>query len=88
MNINKYVTVAKTGKRLNFVKKEVKKTSTYSISLLLDPNQTQLKLIVTRYYSAVLRIQDILGLIRIRIWIRGSLPRTNGFGCGSCYFRH
>jgi hypothetical protein len=33
---------------------------------------------------AVLRIHDILG--RIRIWIRGSMPLTNG--SGSCYFRH
>ncbi len=38
----------------------------------------------------MLRIHDILGWIRIRIWIRGSMPRTNGSGCGSgsCYFRH
>jgi hypothetical protein len=35
---------------------------------------------------AVLRIHDILGWIRIRIWIRGSMPLTNG--SGSCYFRH
>ncbi len=34
----------------------------------------------------VLRIHDILGWIRIRIWIRGSMPRTNG--SGSCFFRH
>ena len=32
----------------------------------------------------LLRTHDILGWIRIRI--RGSMPRTNGFG--SCYFRH
>jgi hypothetical protein len=39
---------------------------------------------------AVLRIHDILGWILIRIWIRGSMPLTNGFGFGSgyCYFRH
>ncbi len=36
----------------------------------------------------VLRIHDILGWIRIRIWIRGSMPLTNGTGSGSCYFRH
>jgi len=38
----------------------------------------------------VLRIHDILGWIRIRIWIRGSMPLTNGYGCGSgsCYFRY
>ena len=37
----------------------------------------------------VLRIHDILGWIRIRIWIRRSMPLTNGSGCGSgsCYFR-
>ncbi len=39
--------------------------------------------------EAVLRIHDILGWIRIRIWISGSMPLTNGSGCGSgsCYFR-
>ncbi len=37
---------------------------------------------------AVLRIHDILGWIRIRIWIRGSMPLTNGSGSGTCYFRH
>ncbi len=40
---------------------------------------------------SVLRIQDILVWIRIRIWIRGSMPLPigSGFGsgCGSCYFR-
>ncbi len=38
----------------------------------------------------VLRIHDILVWIRIRIWIRGSMPVTNGSGCGSvsCYFCH
>ncbi len=38
--------------------------------------------------QAVLRIHDILVRIRIRIWIGGSMPRTNGSGCGSrsyCY---
>jgi hypothetical protein len=36
----------------------------------------------------VLRIHDIL--VWIRIWIRGSLPLTNGSGCGSrsFYFHH
>ncbi len=42
--------------------------------------------------KAVLRIHDILGWIRIRIWIRESMPLTNGSGSGcgfgSCYFRH
>ncbi len=33
-------------------------------------------------------IHDILVWIRIRIWIRGSMPLTNGSGSGSCYFRH
>jgi hypothetical protein len=35
--------------------------------------------------KAVLRIHDIL----VWIWIRGSMPLTNGsgFGSGSCYFR-
>ncbi len=33
----------------------------------------------------VLRIHDILVWIRIRIWIRGSMPLTNGSGSGSCY---
>ncbi len=37
---------------------------------------------------AVLRIHDILGWIRIRIWIRGSMLLTNGSGSGFCYFRH
>jgi hypothetical protein len=32
---------------------------------------------------AVLRIHDILGWIRIRIRIRGSMPLTNGSGSGS-----
>jgi hypothetical protein len=38
--------------------------------------------------EAVFRIHDILVWIRIRIC--GSMPLTNGFGCGSgsCYFRH
>jgi hypothetical protein len=31
----------------------------------------------------VLRIHDILVWIRIRIWIRGSMPLTNGSGFGS-----
>ncbi len=35
-------------------------------------------------FLAVLRIHDILVWIRIR----GSMPLTNGFGSGSCYFRH
>ncbi len=40
------------------------------------------------YFTPVLRIHDILVWIRIRIWIRGSMPLTNGSGCGSgsCYF--
>ncbi len=36
--------------------------------------------------TAVLRIHDILGWIRIRIC--GSMLLTNGSGSGSCYFRH
>jgi hypothetical protein len=40
----------------------------------------------------VLRIHDILVWIRIRIWIRGSIPLTNGSGSGcgsgSFYFHH
>ncbi len=37
-------------------------------------------------WKAVFRIHDIL----VWIWIRGSIPLTNGsgFGFGSCYFRH
>ncbi len=35
-------------------------------------------------FSPVLRIHVILVWIRIR----GSMPLTNGFGCGSCYFHH
>jgi hypothetical protein len=35
--------------------------------------------------EALLRIHDIL--VWIRIWIRGSMPLTNGSGSGSCYFR-
>ncbi len=31
----------------------------------------------------VSQIHDILVWIRIRIWIRGSMPLTNGSGCGS-----
>jgi hypothetical protein len=44
-------------------------------------------------YHSVLRIQDILVWIRIRIWIRGSMPLPigsgfgSGCGSGSCYFR-
>ncbi len=38
--------------------------------------------------SPVLRIHGILVWIRIRIWIRGSMPLTNGSGSGSCYFPH
>jgi hypothetical protein len=40
-------------------------------------------------HLAVLRIHEILVRIRMRIWIRGSIPLTNGsrFGSGSCYFR-
>jgi hypothetical protein len=34
----------------------------------------------------MLCIHDILVRIRIRVWIRGSMPLTNG--SGSCYFRH
>jgi hypothetical protein len=41
---------------------------------------------LTLFKSAVLRIHDILGWIRI--WIRGSMPLTNRSGSGSCYFRH
>jgi hypothetical protein len=41
---------------------------------------------LTLFKSAVLRIHDILGWIRI--WIRGSMPLTNRSGLGSCYFRH
>ncbi len=41
-------------------------------------------------FTPVLRIHYILMWIRIRIWIRGSMPLTNGSGCGcgSCCFRH
>jgi hypothetical protein len=38
-------------------------------------------------FFAVLRIHDLLIWIRIQIWIRESMPLTNGFGSGSCYFR-
>jgi hypothetical protein len=38
----------------------------------------------TNVLNPVLRIRDILGWIRIR----GSMPLTNGSGCGSCHFRH
>jgi hypothetical protein len=43
-----------------------------------------------RAEKQALRIHDILVLIRIRIWIRRSMPLTNGSGCGSgsCYYRH
>ncbi len=39
-------------------------------------------------WQSVLRIHDIFVWIwiRIRIWIRGSMPLTHG--SGSCYFRH
>ncbi len=38
----------------------------------------------------MLRIHDVLVYIRILIWIRGSMPLTNGsgFGSGSSFFRH
>ncbi len=44
-------------------------------------------------FQPVLRIHDIFlcgSSDRIRIWIRGSMPLTNGSGCGSgsCYFSH
>ncbi len=39
---------------------------------------------ILSFYLPVLRIHDIL--LWIRIWIRGSMPLTNG--SGSCYFRH
>jgi hypothetical protein len=55
--------------------------------LLLSPQQ-----VVTFQTSwvspAVFRIHDILGWIRIRIRILGSMLLTNGSGSGSCYFRH
>ncbi len=35
-------------------------------------------------FASVFRIHNIL--VWIRIWIRGSMPLTNG--SGSCYFRH
>ncbi len=37
--------------------------------------------------NAVFGIRDIWVLIRIRIWIRGSVLVTNGSRCGSCSFR-
>ncbi len=36
----------------------------------------------------VLRIHAILMWILIRIWIRRSMPLTNGFWSGPCYFHH
>jgi hypothetical protein len=47
-----------------------------------------------QFCFTVLRILNIFVWIRIRIWIRGSLPLTNGSGSGSrcgsgsCYFHH
>ncbi len=41
---------------------------------------------IKNYLQAVLRINDILAWIMIRIWIPGSMPLTNGSGSGSCYF--
>ncbi len=38
------------------------------------------------YLVPVLRIDDIMVWIRIRIWIRGSMPLA--IGSGSCFFRH
>jgi hypothetical protein len=37
-------------------------------------------------FGPVLRIHDILGWIRIRIWIRGSMPLTNGSGSDPAIF--
>jgi hypothetical protein len=34
-------------------------------------------------HTSALRIHEIL----VRIWIRGSIPLTNGSGSGSCCFR-
>ena len=45
-------------------------------NLITDPDR--------QHWKPMLRIHDILGWIRIRIQIRGSMPLTNG----SCYFRH
>jgi hypothetical protein len=39
-----------------------------------------------QFKKAVLRIHDILVWIRIRIWIRGSMPLTNGSGSFSPYY--
>jgi hypothetical protein len=39
--------------------------------------------IIAYTLKPVLRIHDIFVWIRIRIWIRGSMPLTNGSGCGS-----
>jgi hypothetical protein len=36
------------------------------------------------HFKAVLRIHYILGWIRIRIWILGSMPLTDGSRSGSC----
>jgi hypothetical protein len=47
-----------------------------------------LQMKVDNTFKPALRIRDIFVWIRIRIWIRGSMPLTNGSGYGSCYFRH
>ncbi len=40
------------------------------------------------FFFPALRIHDILVWIRIRIWIRGSMPLIIGSKSGSCYFCH
>ncbi len=50
------------------------------------PRAMEIKIYSLAYgFFAVLRIHDIL--VRIRIWIRGSMPLTNGSRSGSLTFK-
>jgi hypothetical protein len=64
-----------------------------SLGVLVAGTQSRSHATWNKYFThQLLRIHDILGWIRIRIWIwiHGSILLTNGSrsGCRSCYFRH
>ncbi len=57
----------------------------FGLELTMMSFKSQIHL-VWQSLGPVFRICDIFVWIRIRS--RGSIPLTNGFGFGSCYFRH
>jgi hypothetical protein len=70
--------------------KDYMQKSKLGIKLILD-NNPKYQLIKLKFdiVSSVLRsvadpIRDMV--VRIQIWIRGSVPLTNGSGSRSCYF--